>query len=617
MHVAFFLTSKIEIMPLKYNPLLKFNLQESEDAEEILGDGYNEKLLTGDDFIKDCQTILTDTGEIRKYLFSGWSVNLPAKLNCNFSCEINFLPINAGNFIMNPPKFKGRYVKLFGVHLDGLPDINSEEFILQYCSIRSRGNLSFSNNCFIKIIDCPVESFYSSTWQISVSKRSVISIINSSFNYNFINPNLISLYTDGSVTFNNNNQQAQFIKYINIDSALDINSRGLLPNSVITAALQALTPDASLDAVSSKAIQNKAVTAAINAINQSIGSITNKVSKFHSATDSLIENEIAQYQGEDDSDNGLTHGYFYEQGQAWQKVPAGTTQTVTVNQYWRVTDVNDNVTDYYDLGYNYLNNFFKILHTTDNTIYIYMFTGLLNNDLNTYQADGKTYYVYPFAKVNNTFDFDNALEVIENNFFYNGNLLSIAGSAEGGFILGEKLLNLAKDTLYLSAYQSNAPFLFEFDSSENLLLTSPLKNAYIKNETTVSITAESVTYTDYTIQAGAAGFVPVQVQDLTQLNNLIASINTFTTDSYTNDHSSETPPYVVTCQVIKNQFLAQVNVIITAGTTVPAGTQLNDIGITLKDDFYINSNIVITAAGKLITNSALSSGIYSATVILN
>ena len=38
---------------LKYNPLLKLNLQEVSDAEEIIGDGYDEKLLTWQDFLDD------------------------------------------------------------------------------------------------------------------------------------------------------------------------------------------------------------------------------------------------------------------------------------------------------------------------------------------------------------------------------------------------------------------------------------------------------------------------------------------------------------------------------------------------------------------------------------
>ena len=214
-----------------------------------------------------------------------------------------------------------------------------------------------------------------------------------------------------------------------------------------------------------------------------------------------------------------------------------------------------------------------------------MFSGLLNNDLNTYQADDKTYYVYPFAKVNNTFDFDNALEVIENNFYYNGNLLSIAGSAEGGFILGEKLLNLAKDTLYLSAYQSNAPFMFEFDSSENLLLTSPLKNAYIKNETTVSITAESVTYTDYTIQAGAAGFVRVPVQDLTPINNFVK-----TTVTNTATFSDSSGSFTATATIYKNSFMCCVKLELTttASSTQPITDTILNIGFNILENAYIS-----------------------------
>ena len=54
---------------LKYNPLLKLNLQEETSAEEIIGDGYTEKLLMlKPDFTNDIENILTDTGEIRNYI---------------------------------------------------------------------------------------------------------------------------------------------------------------------------------------------------------------------------------------------------------------------------------------------------------------------------------------------------------------------------------------------------------------------------------------------------------------------------------------------------------------------------------------------------------------------
>lgn len=570
-------------MALKYNPLLRLNLQESEDAEQILGDGYNEKLLTWQDFLNDINNNIKDNYEERKYLIRTIA-QLDGK-NINFSCILNFY--TTATFNPSNIFFNGLITKILS--FNNYQRINfwginfSSKFILIE-NINVNGNtITLNSDCQIIIHNCTFSSINDFTINCN-NHHIVINLFNctktNNININITNCSNTTFFCDGSIKIVGNTKN-----YINLDSALDINSPGLLPNSVITAALQQLQPDSTLDANSTKAIQNQAVMAAINNINQSIGSITNKVSKFHSASDSLIENEIAQYQGEDDSDNGLTRGYFYEQGQAWQKVPAGTTQTVTVNQYWEVTDINNNVTDYYDLGYNYLNNFFKILHTTDNTIYIYMFTGLLNNDLNTYQADGKTYYVYPFAKVNNTFDFDNALEVIENNFYYNGNLLSIAESAEGGFILGEKLLNLAKDTLYLSAFQSNAPFMFEFDSSENLLLTSPLRNAYIKNQTTVSITAESVTYTDYTIQAGAAGFVPVSVQDLTPINNFIK-----TTVTNTDTFSDSSGSFTATATIYKNSFMCFVKLELTttASSTQPITDIILNIGFNILENAYIS-----------------------------
>ena len=49
-----------------------------------------------------------------------------------------------------------------------------------------------------------------------------------------------------------------------------------------------------------------------------------KVTKFFAATDTLEPGEIAQYQGDDDSVNGLVNGYFYKKTSTPIILPAGT-----------------------------------------------------------------------------------------------------------------------------------------------------------------------------------------------------------------------------------------------------------------------------------------------------
>lgn len=255
---------------LKYNPLLKLNLEEETDAEEVLGDGYNEKLLGWEDFLTDCQTITYDTGEIRKYSDSNWARTIPANTNINFSFIFYCGSNTSGNIIVaNNVNFKGKFSKFVRAHLDGIYNIYSENFILSNCQIRSRTTFVTNEICNIFFNNISIYNFYSSVFKITANKTTSLFIFNSTnFNYDLVNKDKFRIISDGSINISTN--QDLISKYLTVDNELNENSRGLLPNSVITAALQALQPDASLDADSNKPVMNSAVTNKINTITQII-----------------------------------------------------------------------------------------------------------------------------------------------------------------------------------------------------------------------------------------------------------------------------------------------------------------------------------------------------------
>ena len=67
--------------------------------------------------------------------------------------------------------------------------------------------------------------------------------------------------------------------------------------------------------------------------NNNDGNNTQKVTKFFSANDELEENEIAEYQGEDDTENGLVNGYFYKKnkGKVVISKPYGMTYAIVTD----------------------------------------------------------------------------------------------------------------------------------------------------------------------------------------------------------------------------------------------------------------------------------------------
>ena len=256
---------------LKYNPLLKLNLQEETSAEEVLGDGYNEKLLNLNDFINDCNKITQDVGVIRYYNDYRQYYRIPISI-CNFSFSYNNNNTDRVLAFNTPLKLKGYFTKFQNCALHNFDfEIYSSVFILTNCIIRTTAwKFNIKNNCTIYIENCNSLIFQSESWWFDTSNYIVnIIIINSNISINIHSGSKVSIYSDGSPSFTNSTvNPSNFINYFNIDSALDLNSRGLLPNSVITAALNELQPDSTLDANSNKPVMNSAVTTEINQITQ-------------------------------------------------------------------------------------------------------------------------------------------------------------------------------------------------------------------------------------------------------------------------------------------------------------------------------------------------------------
>ena len=266
---------------LKYNALLKLNLQEETSAEEVLGDGYNEKLLTWDDFLNDCQNITQDTGEIRKYVLTNSALNTTGKyITCNFSFEMfcNNYGIFANGYLMTlnsnivifhntvfygagggdaPFKYNCQIVKFINgraLSLNNFLNLDNTArsciFLLLNCGIWNAGNKTFNPNNLQTLI------YINCNWTNNIPN-----------NCTFSHPEKFSIICNNNLAkyFNDKNL---FYSFCGVDSALDINSPLMLPNSVITAALQDLQPDSNLDANSNKPVMNSAVTTEINQITQ-------------------------------------------------------------------------------------------------------------------------------------------------------------------------------------------------------------------------------------------------------------------------------------------------------------------------------------------------------------
>lgn len=233
----------------------------------------------------------------------------------------------------------------------------------------------------------------------------------------------------------------------------------------------------------------------------------NKITKFFSASETLTDNEIAQYQGELDPENNLQPGLFYKQLQGWTKQPDGTTTAYNSTEIIDVTDINDNTTAYPVLTIRNTNTQKKIYNFNNNVKVVMFSESLLNDDLQTFTIAGENLKVYPYPLVNNVWDFENMVQVVNNKLYYNDSLLIFQGS-NGGTVGGRFMTDETHENLYLTDFQ----FIYKIDSELNLLLFEPVILSYVKSYSSSSQTAVQIRINNYKYQFSGAGFVPVPVQ---------------------------------------------------------------------------------------------------------
>lgn len=155
-----------------------------------------------------------------------------------------------------------------------------------------------------------------------------------------------------------------------------------------------------------------------------------KVTKFFTAADELEPGEIAQYQGEDDSANGLKNGFFYK-----KETTAGL-----------VLPVGTKIKKYYAAG----------------PAVLYLISSWTNNAVNTWRefrtTNNKDYFVQYFTK---NFDFDtipepfkSALQLLSDVKTYDGVEVYLTQLQSVGTINNQKSIN-ALDFSFFDELTSN------------------------------------------------------------------------------------------------------------------------------------------------------------------
>ena len=158
-----------------------------------------------------------------------------------------------------------------------------------------------------------------------------------------------------------------------------------------------------------------------------------KVTKFFSANDYLEDNEIAQYQGEDDAVNNLTNGFFYKKNPAFIITQNGDSFSYLTGRKinWFLRDNTLKVSQYYLTTINSDYNDFHFAYDSVRDIEVLFFaeTYAKSPALKPAVSQGTLYY--PFAIVNNQFDYNNPIQIIGNDYYYQGVIINFTQSSGG------------------------------------------------------------------------------------------------------------------------------------------------------------------------------------------
>lgn len=158
-----------------------------------------------------------------------------------------------------------------------------------------------------------------------------------------------------------------------------------------------------------------------------------KVTKFFSANDFLEDNEIAQYQGDDDEVNNLQNGFFYKKNPAFTLTANGDSFSYVVGRKvnWFLRNNTLKVTQYYLGSVHSEYNDFHFAYDSVRDIEVIFFaeTYAKSPALKSAVTQGTLYY--PFAIVNNQFDYNNPIQIIGDDYYYKGVIINFTQSSGG------------------------------------------------------------------------------------------------------------------------------------------------------------------------------------------
>lgn len=188
-----------------------------------------------------------------------------------------------------------------------------------------------------------------------------------------------------------------------------------------------ITVDDELSPASTNPVQNKVITDKLTEMQQDT---RKKVSKFYTSITELEVSEIGEYQGA--SNNNFTEGYFYKRNEPVEIQSTGVQSSVTLYDY---LDFYKGSTLYRRQYYISRKSFpYDFMSQTDaqQGVRVLMFsTSFLVAKLQRYTNYAGEFFIYPFAVVNGSWDYENPIVVDNGQCYYKGNVLNFSESSQG------------------------------------------------------------------------------------------------------------------------------------------------------------------------------------------
>lgn len=256
-----------------------------------------------------------------------------------------------------------------------------------------------------------------------------------------------------------------------------------------------------------------------------------KVTKFFSANDTLENNEIAEYQGENDTTNDLVKGYFYKKNPPYSVIYDTTEEKTLPFRELFIYDFEGQVVEIQKYIANRLINFKNLFGTVNNIPVNLLLVDTSFFDVQGFYKIDATTYAAPYIITldnNNIVAKKAVITYVNNNYYVDGILFSYSssGNTENSYITIHEGLFYFWHASHLEGRRFCFPFLIQNSnySTANLIGLAEIPTLF--QYFVLEYNQGNVNYYDYSVTLSNSLFTRIDTQPQTVIDSELSATST-------------------------------------------------------------------------------------------